>query len=115
MGRLILPGRHQRPGGLTIYVPGSVADEHVPRFVCRVPQGDGRVCGQTFETELAWESHMRGCVARTGEDRMRRDSPSVRMPVFDEASWDPEWAEHQRRIGERMRREGRWTTRPNER
>ena len=115
MGRLILPGRHQRPGGLTIFVPGSAADKHEPRFVCRVPQGDGQVCGQTFETELAWESHMRGCVQRTGEDRMLRDSPRTRMPVFREEEWDPEWAAHQRRIGERMLREGRLVQRRNER
>jgi hypothetical protein len=50
-----------------------------------------------------------------GEIMTARAAKKKRMAVFDTDTWDPEYEAHMRRVGERMIREGRLVTRPNER
>lgn len=108
---LITPGSVL--AGLTII--GNVQDRE-PVAVCRVPVGDGEVCGHPFfpGEERAFEDHMRTC-ADEHMDAILAESPRAKMPVFDEENWDPEVASHLRQVGRNMLREGRLETRPNER
>ena len=111
MSGLIVPGAPRR--GLTIYVPGRYADTPGVRFVCRVPTGPRSICGAEFRSHESLVRHLRNeCVSRH-EEEIHTSSLRARMPVLE--SWDPEVDAHMKRVGERMRREGRWTVRPSER
>jgi hypothetical protein len=44
-----------------------------------------------------------------------RAAKKKRLAVLQPESWDVEVEEHLRKVGERMKREGRLTVRPNER
>lgn len=100
MSRIILPGLHGEE----------------PFLVCRVPDGKGGICGRLFyeRERLAWQQHVGRC-ARSHEAEIRAESLKGRMPVFDPENWDPQYEEHMRKVGERMLREGRLETKPNER
>lgn len=96
-----------------IYLPGLHGQE--PTMVCRVPTGNGETCGKRFYPgeERAWQRHMTRCAAEH-EDAIHGESLKTRLPVFDDANWDPEYSEHMRKVGERMLAEGRLETKPNE-
>jgi hypothetical protein len=108
--RIILPGDPSRRDRLTIHVPRGAVDERPVIGRCLVPGCDRRFYRGE---EQAWQRHVGDC-ARANLDRIRETSLAARMPVFDPATWDPEVAEHMRRVGDRMRREGRWTVNPSE-
>lgn len=115
MSRIILPGNPDREHGqLEILVPAG--HDRPVAFRCRVPIGDGQVCGKPFyESERrAFEAHVGAC-AREHMDAIVAESPKTRMPWSDEDTWDPEAAAHMREVGKRMLREGRLETKPNER
>ena len=118
MSRLILPGDSPRPGGLTILVPRGYEqpDGPEPTMVCRVPTGDGEVCGKAFYPgeERKWQRHVGECAARH-RDKIETQSPRTRLPIFSDEAWDPEISAHMRKVGDRMIREGRLEVRPNER
>jgi hypothetical protein len=84
-------------------------------MVCTVPTGGGEVCGKRFYPgeERAWQRHVGEC-ARAHEAEIAAVSLKRRMPVFDDDTWDPEWAEHMRKLGARMKAEGRLETKPHE-
>lgn len=112
--RIILPGEvAQRRAGLTIYVPrGHEVDPPSITGVCNF-------CGARFERkgeEAAWEQHTARCGQKHLDD-IRAMAPSEvnRGTIWDENSWDPEVAEHMRKVGRRMRAEGRLETHPSER
>lgn len=124
---LILPGDVARRGrGLTIHVPRGyeteqdrMADQEAAGYmICRVivSAAERVICGRLFEPgeERAWEKHCGDC-AMQHIDEIRAASPRTRMPVFDPNAWDVEIDEHMRKLGERMRREGRLEVRKNER
>lgn len=117
MSKLILPGDVRANSGMTILVPrgyetGAMGD---PTMVCRVPIGDGETCGQPFwpGEERKFQSHVTAC-AKEHETEIRNESPRNKLPIFDEANWDPEVAAHMREVGRRMIREGRFVVHKHE-
>ena len=120
--KLILPGDPARPGGLTIAVPrGYETSQEAPTpvAVCRVPVGGGEVCGHPFYAHedgwrRKWIAHMAAC-AKRHEAAIHAESPKQRLPILDDANWDPEVAAHMKKVGERMIREGRLEVLPSER
>lgn len=93
--------------GLTIHVPKGYEDRKVWVGVCRS-------CDARFGKgeEQKWLKHIRACV---DVDEAIEEGRSRRLPVFDEANWDPEIAEHLRKVGVQMLKEGRMVMKPNER
>lgn len=90
----------------TIYVPRGHEDP--PRFLCRI-------CQTGLHSPREYEQHVVACSQRhmneilaAREEEKRRNGVSFGHP-------DPELEEHMRRVGERMRREGRLIVKPNER
>jgi hypothetical protein len=83
---------------------------------CLVPGCDRE--GQPFTTgqEQEWQRHVAWC-ARQHRDEIEADAARHResRAIFDPESWDPEWTAHQRKVGERMKREGRLVPKPRER
>jgi arabinogalactan endo-1,4-beta-galactosidase len=101
VSRLIIPGVNE-----------PREDERL--LICRVPTGPETICGKLFpERQLReWQRHT-GLCAREHMDAIRERAPSERLKMLDHP--DPEYAEHMRKVGEQMRAEGRWETKPNER
>lgn len=122
--KVILPGDAEpRTGGLTIHVPSGYADEQEAAqepgsLVCLViVDHDKRLmCGKVFgpHRRRAFQRHTGRC-ARKHMDEIRKAALAHRVPIMDEAAWDPEVAAHMQRVGERMLREGRLTVHPSER
>lgn len=98
---------------MNLWLPGD-PDPDERLMVCRVVTGPGEICGMTFTRQDVWQRHVGRC-ARAHIDEIRAESMRARMPVLDEANWDPEWSEHQQEVGRRMVAEGRLVPRPNER
>lgn len=98
-------------GGLQIVVPRDFADDD-RLFVCRVPLGEG-VCGHVETDERSHIAHMRRC-AREHAQEIHDASPRTRLPAIFESP-DPEVDAHMKRVGDRMRREGRLVVKPSER
>ena len=96
-----------------LFLPGLHGAE--PTMICRVPTGEGEICGRLYYPgeEREWQKHCGEC-ARKHMDAIQAERPSVRLPAIYE-SWDPEVEEHMRRVGERMKKEGRLTVHPSER
>lgn len=114
--RLILPGDAARSGGLSIMVPRGYEQEDAPEpsMVCRVPVNAEDLCLQPFYPgeERAFQAHVGRC-AREHRDAI--EERRKRLALFREEAWDPEVAEHMRKVGERMKREGRLEVKPSER
>jgi hypothetical protein len=110
--KIIIPGQ-EREGMRTLHVPRGY--ETGPTKIV----GVCHTCGERFDTagsEQAWQEHVGKCARRhLGEIMTARAAKKKRMAVFDTDTWDPEYEAHMRRVGERMIREGRLVTRPNER
>lgn len=111
MSRIILP--NEAPAGKrALFVPrGYEAGPVVLEGVCHT-------CRERFGKgqEQAWQEHVGRCAREhIGEIMGARAEQKKRMAVFDEETWDPEWAAHQRKVGQRMIREGRLVPKPNER
>lgn len=99
-----------------LIVPGVTHDEEEPAYVCTVPVSeDGEICGRCWYDgeERAYQAHVGKC-ARSHLQEIDAQRLKTRAPIFDEESWDPEVAEHLRKVGKRMRAEGRLEVRPNE-
>lgn len=111
MSGLILPGDAPRRGGLTILVPRGYESGE------REPCGECVLCDVVFFDQDEAQRHFRRNAAKHASlaDEARAERIEQRMPVFDEESWDPEYAAHMREVGRRMLAEGRLVTRPNER
>lgn len=112
MAGVILNARGARAASrdLTIILPRSAAQEHVP-FRCTI-------CGARFtrsQSEL-YERHVGKC-ARQNIDEIRANAPSARRAgtPFDPNNWDPEVQEHMLEVGRRMILEGRLEVKPHER
>lgn len=118
MGKLILPGDERAASGLTILVPRGHESgaQGEPTMVCRVPIGPGETCATAFwpGEERAFTQHVTRC-AKQHEAEIRNASPRTRLPIFDEATWDPEVSEHLRAVGRRMLKEGRLVMHKSER
>lgn len=117
MSGLILPGDPlPRRGGLTIIVPRGYESENAPEptMVCRVPINEEDLCLKGFYPgeERAFQRHV-GICARQHRDAI--EERRKRLAIFHEDAWDPEIAAHMRKVGERMKREGRLVVKPNER
>lgn len=97
---------------MTLWLPGQ-PDPNERLMVCRVVTAPGEICGMTFTRPDVWQRHVGRC-ARAHMDEIRAESIKARMPVLDDASWDPEIAEHMQTVGKRMREEGRLEVKPNE-
>ena len=118
MGKLILPGDERANTGMTLLVPrgyetGAMGE---PTMVCRVPVGPGEVCGAAFwpGEERKFQSHVGRC-AQEHETEIHNESPRTKLPIFDEANWDPEVAAHLKKVGARMLKEGRFVMHKSER
>jgi hypothetical protein len=98
-----------------LFIPGVTRDDEDPQFVCTVPVDvAGTPCGREFyeDERLAFQHHVGAC-AREHMEHIQAQRLTARLPAF--APWDEEVEAHMRVVGERMRREGRLTVRPNER
>ena len=104
---LILPGHVPPSGGLTILVPAGY--ERPPAFRCEL-------CGKQFNKNegAVWERHVGEC-ARVHHDEIQALVAKRQSGPSHESNWDPEIAEHMLDLGKKMRREGRFEVRPNER
>jgi hypothetical protein len=114
LARGLLLGPKNPPRALEIFVPtGYEEDRGAVVGKCLVPG-----CGARFYKgqEDRWQKHVGDC-ARRHLDEIRALAPSEKNKgtVFDPAGVDQEVAAHMRRVGRRMRREGRLTVNPNER
>lgn len=116
MSDLILPGGQPPKGRLQILVPRGHEDGDGPSMICRVPTGNGEVCGKLFYSgeERAWQRHV-GVCARRHAAEIHAESPRTKMPLFTPEAWDPELSKYMKRLGERMLREGRLVVKKNER
>jgi hypothetical protein len=118
MRKLILPGDMRANTGMSILVPKGyeTGAQGEPTMVCRVPVGPGEACGAPFwpGQEGDFERHVQRCRVQH-EEEIHNNSPRARMPIFDEASWDPEIAAHMREVGRRMLKEGRFVVHKHER
>lgn len=112
--KLILPGEVEKRDRLQIFVPSgyeepeqAIGHEHV--LVCST-------CDRVYRLaeEREFQAHVGDC-ARVHMDLILSASPRRRMPILDEETWDPEVAEHMRKVGDRMLEEGRLEVRRNER
>jgi hypothetical protein len=109
VSRLILPGPQPPRGALTIHVPRGYEE--------RPAVGSCYLCGAEFAEGDNVIAHMRKCVNAAGHDVQQDRIDKVdRLEIFlDPNAWDPEVEAHLRKVGERMRAEGRWEVKPNER
>jgi hypothetical protein len=103
--RLILPGEKPRRDKLQILVPrehGTVV-------------GQCSLCELVFYDQAEARRHFERNARKHAEmaNEARTERLEERMPVFDE--WDPEVAEHMRKVGKRMLKERRLEVRPEER
>jgi hypothetical protein len=105
--RVLLPGEREGRSPV-IYVPKGYEDGQVP------PKGKCNVCGTLFFPGDDEVAHFRAHV-KHDMDEIQSHKIQNRMPIFDEASWDPEIAAHMKKVGERMLREGRLEVKKNER
>lgn len=114
MSDLIIPGSTGRRGALTLYLPASAMEE--PTMVCRVPTGLETTCGALFYPgqENLFQHHCGDC-AKANAEWVQTASIRKRLPFMDDDWWDPEVAEHMRRLGQRMRDENRLEVKPHER
>lgn len=101
-------------GGLSIFVPRGYGTPHGPR-----PSGHCNLCGQDLYGSVDVNTrHLVACAHGEAGDRVLREREAYkqRMAIFEDPSlWSPEAEEHVKKVGERMKREGRLTMRPNER
>ena len=72
------------------------------------------MCGEELPNQRAHEAHVGPC-ARSKMGEIHAALEVRRRSIFDSRSWDPEIAEHMRKVGERMKAEGRMEVKPNER
>lgn len=72
------------------------------------------MCGEELPNQRAHERHVGPC-ARSKMDEIHAAVEIRRRGIFDSRSWDPEVAEHMRKVGERMKEEGRLEVDPSER
>jgi hypothetical protein len=99
-----------------LFVPGATRDEQEPKFVCRVPvNDDGDLCGRLFyeDENRAYQAHSVKC-SQSNMAHIRKLSEDRTLGGLL-SPWDPEVDAHMRKVGETMRKEGRWTVNPNER
>lgn len=112
MARGVLLGRDEPRRRPEILVPPEYADEPQPIV------GKCLQCGATFyRGEVTdWVNHLSEC-ATEHLDEIRAEAPSEanKGTLFDPANEDHELQQHFRGVAERMKREGRTETRPNER
>ncbi len=98
--------------------PPRTLQIYVPRGYERKIVGICHVCGARFGEgmEAAWHRHVPAC-ARAHLDEIRASTPAQRRKdtPFDPELWDPEVEDHMAAVGRRMRREGRFEVKPNER
>jgi hypothetical protein len=108
---LILPGPQPPRGGLSILVPRGYEDNDDRQ------RGECFLCGALFAAGDDVVAHMKKCVHAAGHDvRQERAEKVDRLEIFlDPNAFDPEVDEHMRKVGERMRAEGRWEVKPSER
>lgn len=97
-----------------LWVPG--ADKPKAKWICRVPVDKDdplAICGAQFTEaqQTAFEHHTGKC-AREHMDEIR--AHSTRGTMFDSNEWDPEVDAHMRKVGKRMKAEGRMTVNPND-
>lgn len=108
---VILNANPSSGGNLQIIVPRGYEDE-------KVLIGGCLVCGAKFYRgqEAIWQRHVVKC-ATSNIDELRASAPSEtnKGTIFDPADRDADLERHFREVGERMRREGRWDVKPNER
>lgn len=113
MSRGVILGE-QKPRALTLYVPKGMEDRGALVGRCLVPG-----CGAKFYAgeENVWQKHVGDC-ARRHADRIEALRPSVKNKgtPFDPEVWDPQIEEYFRTVvGPRMKKEGRFEVKPNER
>lgn len=122
--RILVPGEAQARGGLIL--PGEAARQGVPELLVprgyesgpRVLVGKCLVCDATFHRgeEDEWQRHVGRCARQALPELMdARAEERKRLAVFDEENWNPDVAEHLRKVGKRMLAEGRMVLKPNER
>ena len=99
----------------TIYLPPG-SDMIPKKWTCRCPTEGGGVCGEQFDMDDVdrFTRHVLRCRERN-EEAIHKASPRTRQPLLDPNSWDPEIETHMRKVGRRMRREGRMVILPRER
>jgi len=98
-----------KPGARTLMVPRGYEDQDV------VLVGHCTTCEAKFYRgqEDDWQRHVGRCAREhLGEIMAAREEHKKRMAIFQEESWDPEWAAHQRKVGKRMLAEGRLVAKP---
>lgn len=79
-----------------ILPPHVVIHDEQPKYVCRVPAGDGRFCGQPFYEgeERAYQRHVSKCAEENAEYiAMYREQ---RQPASGEKSDMEQWVEDNR-------------------
>lgn len=112
LARGVLLGAPSKPDRLTIHVPAQYAQYADEPLIghCTVPG-----CGARFYKgqEDVWQKHVGDC-ARRNMDRIQAEVDAHRASPFNERHWDPEVAQHLRKVGERMKREGRYELLPSE-
>jgi hypothetical protein len=100
-----------------LFVPGATRDDEEPSLFCTVPvDAEGTLCGACFyeDERSKYQRHVGAC-ARENMEHIEAQRLAAKNPIFDENTWDPEISAHMRKVGERMRKEGRLVVRPNER
>lgn len=110
---LLIPNAGAADGRHTLYVPpGSMKK----KWTCQCPKEGGGLCGAQFELDELdkFTRHVLRCRERN-EEAIALASPRRRNPIMDPNNWDPEIESHMRRVGRRMRREGRTVILPRER
>lgn len=97
-----------------LIIPGVTHDDEEPRYVCTVPVAPNEICGRCWYDgeERAYQQHVGRC-ARDHMDEIHAQRLAERLPAF--APMDPEIEEHMRKVGDRMKREGRLEVKPSER
>jgi hypothetical protein len=104
MRRVILPGEKPRRSNLQIIVPRGHAEVVGQCSLCELVFYDQAEARRHFERNARKHAEL--------ANEMRTERLEERMPVFDE--WDPEVAEHMRKVGKRMLEERRLEVKPNE-
>lgn len=97
---------------MPLYLPSQLVEG--PLMVCRVKTKDG-FCGKVFRAgeERKWQRHTAEC-ARENIDHILAASPRRKLPFLDEEAWDPEYSAYMRKVGDRMKAEGRFEFKPGE-
>lgn len=112
-GGIILPNGAVPPRSAQLLVPRGYEDPEPPVMVGVCTTCDARFYrGQ----EEDWQRHVGPCArAHLGEIMDARAAKKKRLAALQPESWDVELEAHMAKVGERMKREGRLTVRPNER